>query len=63
MQTFAAAASRLAGLAGALIGWPPETFWQATPAELASILAALSPPDPGLAQDRFDRLKEKFPDG
>lgn len=63
MQTFAAAASRLAGLSGALFGWPPETFWRATPAELASILYALAPPDAGIEPGRFDRLKEQFPDG
>jgi uncharacterized phage protein (TIGR02216 family) len=60
----AAAAARLAGLAGALLGWRPEEFWRATPAELAAILAAfagetVAPPDAGL----FAQLKEQFPDG
>ena len=57
-------AAKLAGLAGALLGWRPDEFWAATPAELAAILAALSPesaapPDPAI----FARLKEQFPDG
>lgn len=36
---FAPAAGRLAGLAGRMLGWRPTEFWQATPAELAAILA------------------------
>jgi uncharacterized phage protein (TIGR02216 family) len=36
---FAPAAGRLAGLAGRLLGWRPDDFWRATPAELAAILA------------------------
>ena len=30
--------ARLAGLAGALLGWRPDEFWRATPAELAAVL-------------------------
>lgn len=61
---FADAALRLAGLTGALLGWRPDRFWQATPAELAAILAALTP-DAGPAPDAalLARLKEQFPDG
>ena len=62
---FSEAAARLAGLAGALLGWRPEEFWQATPAELAAVLAALTGggrtvPVTG---DELARLKERFPDG
>lgn len=37
---FAAGAGRLAGLAPRALGWRPGEFWDATPAELAAILAA-----------------------
>lgn len=73
-KRFAADAGRLAGVAGWLLGWTPDAFWQSTPAELAAVLRALAeagaelgagtndapaPPDaPMLA-----RLKEMFPDG
>jgi tail assembly chaperone len=39
---FAASAARLAGLAGALLGWRPDDFWRATPAELAAVLGAMA---------------------
>lgn len=66
---FAQAAARLAGLAGALLGWRPDDFWAATPEELAGVLAALTgaltgengagaPPDAAV----LARLKEQFPD-
>ena len=61
---FAEAAGRLAGQAGALLGWRPDEFWRATPTELAAVLAALSP-DEGKPASIGDlaRLKEMFPDG
>lgn len=57
-------ARRLAGLAGALIGWRPEDFWRATPAELACVLGAMAP-ESGGAIDAVDlaALMEQFPDG
>ena len=62
---FSDAAGRLAGMAGALLGWRPDEFWLATPAELAAVLAALTGggrtvPVTG---DELARLKEMFPDG
>jgi Phage tail assembly chaperone protein, TAC len=60
---FGEGAARLAGLAGALLGWRPTEFWGATPAELATILTALTPPDEGAADgNTIMRLKEVFPD-
>ncbi|PAX07008.1 phage tail assembly chaperone [Sphingomonas lenta] len=67
---FAPAAVRLAGLAGALLGWSPEAFWRATPAELGAVVRALArngaeeaedaaPPDARL----IARMREEFPDG
>lgn len=64
--TFAGMAGRLAGLSGALLGWRPDDFWAATPAELAAILAAASgegEADDPLAPGDFARLMEQYPDG
>jgi len=53
MSDFRDAAVRLAGFAGAALGWTPDAFWRATPAELAAVVsaasgggvAAVTPPD------------------
>lgn len=61
---FSESAGRLAGLAGALLGWRPDEFWRATPGELAAVLEALAgerPPSAGA--DDLARLQEMFPDG
>jgi uncharacterized phage protein (TIGR02216 family) len=61
---FSEAAARLAGLAGALLGWRPDEFWRATPAELAAVLAALTASGSApLSRAELARLKERFPDG
>ena len=61
---FSDSAGRLAGLAGALLGWRPDEFWTATPAELAAVLAALAPAAPAAASgEDLARLKEMYPDG
>lgn len=39
-ETFAAMAARLAGLVPRALGWRPDDFWNATPAELAAIFTA-----------------------
>lgn len=57
------AASRLAGGAGAVLGWSPDAFWQATPTELGAVIGAIVgqtvvPPDGAT----LARLKEAFPD-
>ncbi len=61
---FSDAAGRLAGMACALLGWRPEEFWRATPAELAAVLAALAGGAAApVTQEELARLKEMFPDG
>lgn len=61
---FAEGAGRLAGLAGALLGWRAPEFWAATPAELATILEALGGGERAPVDAReLARLKEMFPDG
>lgn len=63
-EPFAIAATRLAGLTGALLGWRPGEFWNATPAELETILAAMTPPEDAAGDAALlARLKEQFPDG
>jgi len=59
---FAPGAARLAGLVPRLLGWNPEDFWNATPAELAAILA---PPPDGepLARAELETLMERDRDG
>lgn len=63
MARFSEGAGRLAGLAGTLLGWRPDEFWRATPAELAAVLEALAPPTGGLGRDELARLMAMFPDG
>ena len=62
---FAEAAARLAGMAGAILGWRPEEFWRATPAELATILEAMGGGDAAQTAgiNDLNRLQEMFPDG
>jgi uncharacterized phage protein (TIGR02216 family) len=63
MERFSGAAERLAGLAGALLGWRPDEFWRATPAELGAVLGAmLGPGEEGASRDDLARLMERFPD-
>lgn len=64
--TFGAAALKLAGFAGAFLGWGAEAFWGATPAELGAVIAALkgegdmpAPPD----ADVIAKMREAYPDG
>ena len=52
-------AARLAGLAARLLGWKPQEFWQATPAELAATLAPYEPADEPLARTDLTRLMER----
>jgi hypothetical protein len=60
---FAEAAERLAGVAGALLGWRPEEFWRATPAELGAVLGALMPDaEVGVSAQELARLAAMFPD-
>ena len=65
--SFAAGAARLAGLAGAMLGWRPDEFWRATPEELGVILAVLSGEAGGgeapLDRGTLARMQEMFPDG
>jgi len=62
-DSLAPAASRLAGLAGLLLGWSPEAFWRATPAELRAVLEALRGPGAAaVGRDELAGLMAQFPD-
>jgi Phage tail assembly chaperone protein, TAC len=61
---FGDGAARLAGLSAQLLGWRPQDFWAATPADLALCLAALAPSQTHMADAAtLAQLKEQFPDG
>lgn len=63
---FAAAALRLSGFAGAVLGWSPDRFWAATPAELGAVVAALTGREAAVAPpdaDTVAKLREAYPDG
>jgi hypothetical protein len=60
---FADGAARLAGVAGALLGWRPDEFWRATPAEFGAVLTALAPEaEEGVTRGELERLAALFPD-
>jgi len=60
---FSDGAGRLAGLAGAVLGWRPNAFWRATPAELACVLkAVLGEGEEGVSAADLARLRAMFPD-
>lgn len=62
-ERFSESAGRLAGLAGALLGWRPDEFWRATPAELGAVLGAMAGEDSNVAsRSDLERLMERFPD-
>lgn len=66
MRRFADAATRLAGIAGWLLGWWPGEFWQATPAELGAVLGAAAGEeggDAGMDAGELARLLAAMPDG
>ncbi|MET0251751.1 MAG: phage tail assembly chaperone [Novosphingobium sp.] len=58
---FADGARRLSGQAALLLGWRPDDFWAATPAELAAIFAARDEAGgsaAGLSRTDLDRMME-----
>ena len=59
---FGEAAERLCGLAAQLLGWRPDEFWKATPAELATALQAQAHAGELLDWARVDALRRRFPD-
>ena len=59
-RSFGAGEQRLAGMCARMLGWRPGEFWEATPAELATILAPEGPdPAAPLSRDELNRLMER----
>jgi uncharacterized phage protein (TIGR02216 family) len=61
MICFGDAAARLCGAASMLLGWRPEEFWNATPAELATAMTVgvgVDVPD----AETLEKLRHRFPD-
>ena len=57
---FAEGARRLSGLVPQMLGWPPDTFWNATPAELAAILDPHAARQPApLTRGELDQMLER----
>ena len=61
-DSFAGAAVRLAGFAGAVLGWRPGEFWAATPAELGAVVDAMRGEGDMLGGDDVERLKRMLGD-
>ena len=61
-MTFGEGAARLYGIASMVLGWRPDEYWDATPAELAAALnppgAMAEPPDGAT----IEQLRRLFPD-
>lgn len=59
---FGEAAARLCSAASQILGWRPNEFWDATPAEL--VIALRAPGDAGHCLDaaQVDELRRRFPD-
>ena len=55
---FSDSAARLSALVPRLLGWTPEAFWAATPAELAAILGP-EPCGAPLARTALETLMER----
>jgi hypothetical protein len=51
-------ALRLSAVAARALGWRPDDFWNATPAELAALLAP-PPPPASFGRADLDRLMEQ----
>ena len=62
-ELFTDSAAALCGQCALLLGWRPNEFWDATPAELACVFSAYAPheePPPDAADLR--KLMEMYPD-
>ncbi len=59
---FGEAARRLAGMAAHLLRWAPETFWNATPAELCDALMPPGEAGEPPSKAAIDALMARFPD-
>lgn len=61
-MTFGDAALAAARVAAALLAWPPDVFWAATPADLRNALGCDAGGDAVADTAVLARLMEAFPD-
>ena len=62
MDRFGQCAARLSSAASILLGWRPDDFWNATPAELALSLQAPADGVEGPDLSTIAALRRQFPD-
>ncbi len=64
-QAFGSCAVLLLGVMARVVGWRPEDFWAATPADVRAVLAGWVEADAGASFDgtALAALMEQFPDG
>lgn len=59
---FGLSATELCSAASALLGWRPDEFWNATPAELTLALEPVSGVNEAPDPDAIAQLRKRFPD-
>ena len=59
MADFSSNVPPLAALAAQALGWSPDAFWRATPAELATALGPLGPAGESMTRGELDTLMER----
>lgn len=60
---FATLARAAATVATGLLGWPPEQFWAATPAELQLAIEGRFGGAPAFGRQELEQLRERLGDG
>ncbi|WP_066560529.1 phage tail assembly chaperone [Croceicoccus bisphenolivorans] len=60
-QRFADSAARLSGQCALMLGWRPDEFWAATPAEVSAIIEAANGPRQasGISRSELTQLLEQ----
>lgn len=61
-ERFGEAAARLCAVAASLLGWRPNDFWNATPAELSTALMPPTEPFELVEPEQIAALRQRFPD-
>ena len=62
MSDFRSGVPPLAALAAQALGWPPDAFWRATPAELATALGPITPGAQAMTHADLETLMERDAD-
>jgi hypothetical protein len=62
MERFGESAAQLSSAVAMLLGWRPDDFWNATPAELTLALQAPEAAAEGPDLTTIEALRRRFPD-